>query len=166
MPSEKRKPKRPKAIQAKRVTTEATKVKLPLPLPANHPQKRVKKREPRKHSRLDLGFIPMGEDTLDDLGVNGPADARATPCGEDVETFLEAAPPNGVSLLGGRPFNVRDYGAAEWESVAYQTAAQEASVTLPQPWPVRLLWWVDGRIVAARLRLSRWLRALAEKVGP
>lgn len=68
----------------RKTTTDATKAKLPLP--ANHPQKRVKKRKPKG----DEGFHPIGTPKFDAEKAREFNAPRAIPCGEDTQTATGA----------------------------------------------------------------------------
>lgn len=160
----------------KRITTSATKAKLPLP--ANHPQKReqighprpkYRKRSPKlPESAFENAPSPEAEAFARLMNVpvknlNNPlmqeAVGRAIPCGEDNVTSGQGVWNTAKVTLPYNPWEGTD--APTWVHAPFPPPDTSA-----YPWPLKALWRVDGWIVRVRVWLAERLLAASVWVTP
>lgn len=142
-----------------RVVTEATKAKLPRPKrkrPEGSAPKRVQCPRCEKlvpsgphdiHTCYDAKALreagltpsPIAGQPLDGVGSAPAPDFRVIPCGGDVTPMHSS---------------LRTYLAEEFRK----------HPLMHEPWPVRVLNWLDDAPTKARRTIAAWLRALAGKV--
>lgn len=152
----------PKKRKPRTVVTDATKAKLPKPTrkrpPLSAPKVALEGPRPRKRREMPKRvqcprcekLVPSGPHdihTCYDAKALREAEARAIPCGEDVPPVIAVDWPWGGTIT-----------RAGWSQPFPSPIAEQ------NPWPVRVLNWLDEAPTKARRRIAAWLRALAGRV--